>query len=163
MDGRSKDLIKTLLWAQIAWLDAVRALSWKWILKKILLWLNKWRSPFPLCLRSDEIVSSYAQQAMKSFQVCSASDEIVSVLAQHAFGFIYKKLSKIERWLSIGRRHSVRWNHFFVCSANDEIVSAYAQPAHTIIFGEGTVLWMETGTSITIIQAKPPSTSLTRS
>jgi hypothetical protein len=48
-------------------------------------------------LASDEIISAYAQLAMKSFLcmlskrlnhflICSASDEIVFLYAQHAFG-----------------------------------------------------------------------------
>jgi hypothetical protein len=43
---------------------------------------------------SDEIISAYAQLAMKNFLVCSASDEIVSSYAQHA-------MKSFPRWLSM--------------------------------------------------------------
>ncbi len=73
-----------------------------------------------------EIISSYAQGAIKAFpRMLSIAVHVKTVnifpLAEHTRIFV---------WCMI----SVRWNRFLVCSVCDKTVSAYAQHAHAIIF-----------------------------
>jgi len=98
---------------------------------------------FRVCSACDEIVSAYAQHAMKSFprllsvrwnrfRVCSACDEIVAPSAQHAFRCPCKNCQNfIAHWAyakirsayaqhamkSFPRMLSMRWNRFRIFSA----------------------------------------------